>query len=56
MENAVISILVLLVGWFIHIRYQEVSKKRERFDTEYTAFKNEFFDFKDVLESVSTAT
>ncbi len=51
MENAVITILVLLTGWFIHIRYQEVSKKRERFDTEYTAFKNEFFDFKDVLES-----
>ena len=39
MQNIIlIPILCVLVGWFIHIRYKEVSRKRTKSDQEYSNF------------------
>ena len=50
MENILIPILVVLVGWLIHIRYKEVCRKREEFDKEYSKFAAPFLHFINAIQ------
>lgn len=52
MGNYLIPILVVLIGAFITIRYSEIKRKREKFDKEYSEFKNSFFPFINTLENI----
>jgi hypothetical protein len=54
MNSTIIPILAVFLAGLITIRYQEVSKKREKFDKEYSEFADAFLDFFKTLES-STA-
>jgi len=50
MQNILIPILVVLVGWLIHIRYKEVCQKREKFNKEYSKFDGPLFRFVNALQ------
>ena len=50
MENILIPILVVLVGWLIHIRYKEVCRKREEFDKKYSEFAAPLLNFVNAIQ------
>ncbi|HDH88414.1 MAG TPA: hypothetical protein ENF36_10355, partial [Desulfobacteraceae bacterium] len=50
MQNILIPILVVLVGWLIHIRYKEVCQKRKNFDKEYSKFAAALFHFINAIQ------
>ena len=45
METIIITILIALVGWFVTIRYKEVSQKRVKFNEEYFKFSEPLLHF-----------
>lgn len=45
METIVIPLFVALIGWFVTIRYKEVSKKRTQFEKEYSEFAESLLHF-----------
>jgi len=50
MENILIPLLVVLVGWLVRIRYKEICQKREEFDKEYSNFAAPLFYFINAIQ------